>query len=310
MSGLRSPVTAAIVLVTLVSHVTGCTLVGSPGPSATPVDTGPISHATGPADLVLQATFGGGLLSIPMRLAEMPNVSMYGDGRVVTLDSRRYRPDDPLVPGLTETRVTADGLDRILRAARDAGVLGQDRHFDMEGVYDLWSVWFTSTTDGVSHRVSAYALGFSDEARLAPPGDLEARRKLDAFYGQLLDLRAWLPDGAVGAGSPYRPAGTRVFLTRLVDWSTAVGGATPAPAKPLAGQEVRAWPLADPPEALGPALGTGDAAWRCAVVGEDRVAALDLATARLSTRWRAGAYLYELVVRPLLPDESGCPAGI
>lgn len=274
------------------------------------MDTGPISYATDPTDLVLQATSGGGLLPQSMRLVEMPNVSIYGDGRVVMLGAHDNGREDPLLPQLTETRVTADGMARILQAARDAGILGPDRRYELPDVYDLWTVWFTATADGKTHRVSAYALGFEDEDRLAPPGEMGAREKLDALYGQLVDLRAWLPAGTVGTDSAYRPAETRVLVTPLLDWSTAVAGATAAPASPRADQEVRDWPLVGPPESFGAAVGAHGEAWYCAVVGPDQVAALGLDTATRDTRWRAGEHLYQIVARPLLPDESGCPTRI
>ncbi len=319
MRRLRGTTTTAVVA--LVMLLAGCTVGGSPGPGATPADTGPgatpadtgpITYATGPTDLVLQATSGGGLLPQSMRLAEMPNVSIYGDGRVVTLGSHGGGPEDPLLPGLTETRVTPDGMAHILETAREAGVLGPgpDRRYALPDVYDLWTVWFTATTGGSTHRVAAYALGFEDEVSLAPPGEMEARRKLDALYGRLVDLRAWLPAGAVGTDSAYAPAETRVFVTPLLDWSTAVGGATPAPVKPRDDQEVRDWPLDAGPESFGAAVGTHGEAWYCAVAGPDQVAALGLDTATQDTRWRVGDHLYQIVARPLLPDESGCPSSV
>ena len=301
-------VTAATVALAML--VAGCICGGTAGPGATPAETGPISHATGPTDLVLQATSGGGLLPQELRLAEMPNVSIYGDGRVVMLGLHGGGPEDPLLPELTETRLTADGMARILQAAREAGILGPDRRFDLPDVYDLWTVWFTATTDGKPHRVSAYALGFEDEARLAPPGEMEARRKLDTLYGHLVDLRAWLPPGTVGPDSAYEPVETRILVTPLLDWSTADGGATPGPATPRADQEVRDWPLAGSPESFGAAVGAHGEAWYCAVIEPDQVVGLGLETATRDTRWRAGDSLYQVVARPLLPDESGCPKSI
>ena len=300
--------------VALVVVVAGCGGGGTTSPradpGATPAESGPISHATGPTDLVLQAASGGGLLPQDLRLAEMPNVSIYGDGRVVMLGAHDGRPGDPLVPRLTEARVTADGMARILQAAREAGVLGPDRRFDLPGGYDLWTVWFTAIADGKTHRVSAYALGFEDEARLAPAGEMEARSKLDTLYEQLLDLRTWLPEGTVGPDSAYRPIETRILLVRLVDWSAADGGATPVPATPRADQEVRDWPLAGSPESFGAPVDAHEETWHCAVIGPDQVVRLGLETATRDTRWRAGDSLYQVVARPLLPDEFGCPKSI
>jgi len=115
---------------------------------------------------------------------------------------------------------------------------------------------------------------------------------------------------ATTAVAALAPVATRVFVTPLVDWSTAVGDATPAPAELRADQEVRHWPLVGPPESFGASVGTPGEAWRCAVVGPDLVAALGLGTATQDTRWRVGDRLYQIVARPLLPDESGCPTDV
>jgi hypothetical protein len=303
---LAGSVPAVIALAMLVA---GCAPGGTTGPSPTPADTGPIVYATGPTDLVLQVSSGGGLLPQAMLLAEMPDVSIYGDGRVVRLGSHRSGSQDPLLPELIETRIKADGMARILSAARDAGLLGLDRRFDLPGAYDLWTAQFTVTANGATHRVSVFGLGFEDEGRLAPSGEMAARRTLAALYGRLVDLRAWLPSGAVGPDSAYEPTGTRVFMTRLVDWPTP-GGGTPAPASPAAGQEIRDWPIADLlPESFGKAIDKSDQ-WYCAAVGSEEAVLLGLDTATKGTRWRAAGWLYQLVARPLLPDESGCPASV
>ncbi|MGA2514371.1 MAG: hypothetical protein ABSG37_12255 [Candidatus Limnocylindrales bacterium] len=304
----RPGFTAPATVVALVLLAAGCSAGGTPGPGATPADTGPIAYATGATDLVLQAGSGGGLLPESMRLAEVPDVSIYGDGSAIRLGSNGSGSGDPLLPELIETRVTADGMARILAAAREAGVLGPDRTYDLPDVFDLPTVQFTVTAAGETHRVSAFALGWQDEERFAPAGEIEARRNLRSFYDRLLDLRAWLPAGTVGTDSAYEPAATRVFMTRLVDWSTAVGGATPAPESPEPGQEVRAWPYASLPESYGTLVDPYEL-WYCAVVGPDDAAALGLDTATWDTRWRAGGYLYQIVARPLLRHESGCPTG-
>jgi hypothetical protein len=295
----------ATVTVVIALLVVGCGAGGSPSPVATPADTSPISYATGPTDLVIRASSGGGLLPESMRLAEIPEISIYGDGSVVRLGSHSSGARDPLLPQLIETRVTADGMARILRAAREAGVLGPDRRYDLADTYDLPTVEFTVTAGGKTHRVSAFGLGFKDEEQVAPPGEMEARRSLSKFYDQLLNPRAWLPADTIRTDSAYLPAGTRVYMTRLVDWSTPVTNATAAPASAAPGQEVRPWPFTDLPESFGTPVGTGQS-WYCAVVGPDESGALGLEGATWNTRWQAAGYLYQVVARPLLPDESGC----
>ena len=306
---MRSRGAPATVAVALILLLTGCAAGGDTGSSATPSDTSPISYATGPTDLVLQVSSGGGLLPQSLLYAEMPDVSIYGDGRVIRLGLHRTGAADPLLPELIETRVTADGIARILGAARDAALLGPDRRYDLPGAYDLGTVLFVVTANGTTHSVSAFGLGFSGEEQLAPPGEMGARRSLSALFSKLLNLRTWLPSEAVGPDSAYQPGGIRVFLTRLVDWSTAVGSATRAPATPAAGQEVRDWPIADLlPESFGKAVDKSGQ-WYCAVVRADEAALFGLGTATWDTRWRAAGNLYQIVAAPLLPHESGCHTG-
>ncbi len=285
----------------------GCASPASPPPEPTPVDTGPIAYATGSTDLVLQVSSGGGLLPEGMRLVEMPAVSIYGDGRVVTLGAHGTGPTDPLLPELMETHVSADGMGLILAVARAAGALGPDRHYELPNTYDLWTVRFTVTAGGKTHRVSVFGLGFAQEDRLAPPGEMQARSLLASLYERLTNLQAWLPEVAMGAYSAYEPGQTRVFMAPQLDWSSAAGGSTPAPASPRIGQEVRDWPFAQPPESLGTVLDPRGT-WYC--VALDVTTPLGLATATWDTRWRTPASLYQIVARPNLPDETGCPAGV
>ena len=305
MRNRRLNATASLAIVLLLA---GCTAGATHGPSVAPAETGPISYATGPTDLVLQVRSGGGLLPQSARLAEMPGVSIYGDGRVIKLGKHSTGAQDPLLPELVETHVTSDGMARILAAAREGGALGPDRRYDLPGAYDLWTVSFIVTANGATHRISAFALGFEGEDRLAPPGEMDGRRSLGAFYGKVQDLRAWLPAETVASDSPYVPTEIRVFMARLVDWSTAAGSATPAPASPMANQEVRDWPFTESPESFGKPVDK-QSQWYCAVVRPNDAAALGLDTAKWSTRWRAVGSLYQIVATPLLPHESGCPAG-
>lgn len=305
--------TAAPVIVGIVALAiaVGCSPgTGSPPASATPTATAaptiPITHATGSADLVLRAAQGGGLLPMERRLAEMPTISIYGDGRVIRVVGARAGPTDPLVPELVESRLTPEGMTRVVAAAGDAGLLGPDRRLGLEGAYDLWSVTFTLTANGATHSTWAYALGFPDEAKLAPPDEMPARKALDELFGRLQDLPGWLGPGRVGPDSAHRPARMRVYVAPVMAWSTDAG-ATAAPATARAGQDVREWPLDAPPEVFGALVDEREGAWRCGLLESTAADSLGVGTATNDTRWQAGDRLYRVVARPLLPDEAGCP---
>lgn len=248
---------SAIVAIVALAIAAGCGPgTGSPPMSATPTaaataaPTTPITYATGPADLVLRGAHGGGLLPMARRLAEMPTVSIYGDGRVIRVVEARAGPTDPLVRGLVESRLTPEGMTLVLAAAGDAGLLGPDRRLGLEGAYDLWSVTFTLTANRATHTTWAYALGFPDEATLAPPDEMPARKALGELFAHMEDLPGWLGPGRVGPDTAHRPARMRVYVAPVMAWPTDAG-ATAAPATARPGQDVRDWPLDAPPDVFG-----------------------------------------------------------
>ncbi|HWO70215.1 MAG TPA: hypothetical protein VNP94_05610 [Actinomycetota bacterium] len=265
-----------------------------------PPAEGGIPHPTGPDDLVLRVATGGGFVPPAYAFRELPSFSLYGDGRLIRPGATIEIYPGPALPGLYVTRISEEGVQAILARAREAGLLGPDRRLDWPVVADAPWTTFTVAAGGVSHVVSAYALGFEEgtEGGL-PPGVTEeeaaARRELAAFLRALGDLRSWLPAGAVGPEEPYEPHALRVLVE---PWREA-----PDPA--LAQPEV-AWPL-------GPLAGFGEPSGlapgaRCGVVeGSDLRALLPLAErANELTSWTSGGERYLLTFRPLLPDESGC----
>jgi hypothetical protein len=296
----------------------GCgSATGSPNASAAPATatasatasawpTPPITHATCSTDLVLRVADGGGLLPMEMRLAEMPTISIYGDGRVIRVADAGSGPGDPLVPTLVESRLTPDGMTTVLDAAGDAGLLGPDRRLGLEDVYDLWTVTFTLVANGVTHRTSAYGLGFPDEAKFAPPDEMPAREALGELFARLRDLPGWLGRERVGPEAAHRPARLLVYLAPDMAWPTTAG-ATPAPATPRPGQDIRPWPLDAPPELFGTLVDEHEGTWRCGDIASEAAGVFGIDTATHDTRWQADGPLYRIVVRPLLPDEAGCP---
>jgi len=122
--------------------------------------------------------------------------------------------------------------------------------------------------------------------------EYRARQALAAFEGRLTDLQSWLPKGSVGTTAPYRVTGARVYI---------------APYRPdpsLTEPPVR-WPLTPSLASFGtPASG-----YRCGpVTGKNWAVHLGPAAARATaiSPWISDGVRYGLVLRPLLPDESGC----
>jgi len=255
-----------------------------------------IEHPTSPNRLVLRVEQGGGFVPIEYALRDVPLFSLYGDGRVVTTGPQIAIYPGPALPNLVVTRISDEGIQAILRAARDAGLLGRDRHYDHPGIADVHTTTFTVVAEGSRHVISAYALGVDDATGLIPDDEREARRKLSDFQTKLSDLRSWLPQGSVGEESSFEFDELRIFVRE---------GAGEPQDEGLEQQEVE-WPLDEGLAGFGQEL--TDLEFRCGSVEGASLATLlaVVQNANELTPWRDGGEVYRLVFRPLLPDESGC----
>jgi hypothetical protein len=251
--------------------------------------TGSIEHPTGASDLVLRVETTGGLIAPTAALATVPPFSLFGDGTVVTQGAQIEIYPGPALPPLIETHVTEEGIQAILRAASESGLLGSNASYLGCAVPDVGTTTFTVDAEGSTHSVKVAALG-ADTC----PKDAGARKQLADFAGELGDLRSWLPSGSVGPDEPYRFSEVRVIVQ-------------PYTRDPSLPEPAIDWPLSSDLATFGTPVGSiADA--RCSVVGGDDLSTLmpDLRHANQLTPWRSGSEEYSLLFRPLLPDEHGC----
>ena len=270
-----------------------CTAAGASGsPGDTPAP--PYNVATGSDQVVLRIATGGGLVPVEYLLTHKPRFALYGDGRVVVEGPVIEIYPAPLLPNLRQMHVTPGEIQKILAAADKAGLLGPDASFNATDIFDAGTTTFTTTVDGKTHTIDAYALGI--EAATVDAAVAAARKKLSGFQDEVGDLSAFL-GREVGDAEAYDAATMRVF-TRPAD-SSAPDGLT---------RQVVAWPLSVDPATAGEATKVPQT--RClALTGADLTAFLTVArTANALTSWTYGAGRYSILVRPLYPDESGCPA--
>ena len=262
---------------------------GSPGVT-------PVPHynvATASDQLVLQITTGGGLAPISVRLTDTPWFALYGDGRIIVRGPAIGSYPGPVLPNLRLMQVTPAEIQKILAAADQAGLLGPDANFNATDIFDASSTSFTTTVDGKTHTIGAYALGYpvvTVDAALT-----EARKKLSGFSDKARDLATFLGREISDAGA-YDATSMRIF-TSPTDLSD-----------PDLKRQVVAWPLTADPGTIGEVAKVPKT--RCLVLtGPDLETLLTVArTANTLTTWTYGADRYSVYVRPLYPDETGCPA--
>jgi hypothetical protein len=288
--------------ITLVALIAAACATGG-GSSTAPPDSANAgtTYPTGPDDLVIRLRYVGGFAPPSAHILDLPPISIYGDGTVLVPGVVPAIYPGPALPPLQEATISPAGIQTLLEAARETGLLGPDAHYDMGGIMDASSSEFTVNADGSIHTISAYALFESGSREPQIPGAdptvTEARARLLIFQNQLLNLEAFL-GSEVGDATPYVPSSLQLL----------VSDGTPVDEQAL-GQEPIEWPLTVPLGEFGetmPFLIMGE---RCGVVsGADVDVLLPLLRqANTLTPWTDGDGVFGIAVRPLLPGEPGCP---
>ena len=255
-----------------------------------------IEHPTGADQAILQVAYEGGFLAYESTLGATPFWSLFGDGTLIVPGPQIEIYPAPALPNLVATPVTEEGIQAILEAARDAGLMDGDAHYGDECIADAADTVFTTTAGGTTSVVSAYALDVGQPAGTCGSGeDDEARAKLAEFQTMITDLSSWLPKGSLGTERPHDPTEMRVYVL-------------PYRGDPELPQEPVAWPLSGSLDGFGEAIADTPTSTRCGVVaGDDLTAVLaEARNANALTPWTSDGSEYQLIFRPLLPDEHTC----
>ena len=258
-------------------------------PSTDPSTTVPTTHSlpTGPDDVVLRVEWQGGFMPIEQIQRRLPNLLVTGDGRVFLPAAVAEIYPGPLVMPVTVGSIDAVGLAAIVRAAEEAGLLGEVPNYELPpgiGIADAATTVVTITVDGVTRVHAAYALGLGAD-------DTPARQRLATFVSLVGDLPTLVGAEHLGEQSTYEPDAYRV-LAMPADPS---GYGEPRPT-------VRPWPT-DTGVRLADLTG-------CRVVDAAAVGALFAESNELTFFTEEGTdgvtTVYRLGVGPRLPGESGC----
>ena len=294
---LATPVIARAGATSLVS--------ASPAAATPPAGEPLIDHPTGSEDLVLRVEYVGGFLPPQARLSELPIFSLFGDGRVVTLGPQIAIWPSPALPNLRQAYLLEDGIQEVLTAARDAGLMEGPRRYHNNLIADApWTV-FTVNAEERTTWVAAYALGLGED----PSWTDEARAaiaELQRFVEQLGDLSAWIAPSKFKSDDEPFPIERLQIVVEPIDPTQPVD-----PNDPTRDQPPVDWPL----ERSLSAFASMPDEWglpeplRCGVVqGEEAAKVVALAEqTNILTPWVSEGVSYLVSFRPLLPDERGCP---
>jgi hypothetical protein len=257
----------------------------------------------GADEIVLQIRNQGGFMMISSHLTRLPVLTLYGDGCIVTEGPMIEIFPQPILPNLLVTCVNEEGVQAILQAAQEAGLLEGDAHYGMDLIADAATTVFEINAGDKSVTVSAYALseGGAIEDPNATPEAAEARARLAEFRGKMTDLKSWLPANVfVSEEQPFE------FERFQLIFQPADAPDAPVAPTDIEVQKVE-WPLTTPIAQFGQPYDVLQQA-RCGVVEGADVATLlpVLQEANQLTRFVSEEMEYVVYLRPLLAGEESC----
>ncbi|SHM67925.1 hypothetical protein [Cryptosporangium aurantiacum] len=235
--------------------------------------------------LVLRAESTGGFVPATFTYGRLPTVSIYADGRVITEGPQIAIYPGPALPNLLVRTISRTEVDRLVAAARRAGV-GSPTDYGTPGVADATTTRFTLVEGGRTLTAEVYALS---EAMETDQSLTAAQREARA---RMRGLLATLSDPASGSGEQrYQPAAIATIVTAYANTD---------PENP---QPARAWRGAALP---GRVVGPADVSCALTTGAAVRTVLADAASANAATPWTYEGRRWSLMFRPLLPDETGC----
>jgi hypothetical protein len=288
---MRSTLARAGVLLGATLLTAGCAAQAGGGSAPSPSSSAPEVDAQLPDDggLVLQVAYSGGFVPPQVTYTQLPLVSVYADGRVITEGPVIAIYPGPALPNLQVSTMPTERVEELVQQALDAGV-GEQFDYGMPPVADVPNTRFTVVTADGTETTEVYALqrGLFPEGE-AVPGLTEdqtaARAELQGLVDELTGLggessQAYEPESIAAVASTNYPP-----------------GATP--------DDIATWPG---PPLPGDELSTGSELY-CVVARDEAVDAVleAAADATAETVWQnPDGGRWALTLRPLLPHETGC----
>jgi hypothetical protein len=258
-------------------------------PTEPPPATEPLpdryEYSDAPDAVVLDVTTGGGFVPVEVAVDTRPDFRLYGDGSVLV------RPEEfeLAFPALQTYELTPEGIQAVLQAADEAGLLAAGPDYGQPPVTDLPTTTLTVNLEGSSYSHGAYALGFDDETGLTA-AQRDARERFAGFTAFLADLAATHPELLASAAEAYEPEAVRVYA-----WER----------EPQPGQKPPAWPLEPGIETWA---GESSFGARCrTIAGPDLETLLGSLPQDWPLAWRSGGKQWSTGVALQLPGDAGCP---
>lgn len=172
--------------------------------SLPPVTDG-YQHPTGADDVVVEYAEVGGFVPREFAFQQTPNVLVSGGSQVFGPGAQIAIYPGPLLPAVQVQSITEEGIQAILAAADEAGLLQEIDYEQPTNIADASTARVTINVNGETYVHEAYALG------LAIPGDdgqetTPERQTLADFIAQLNDLVGLVGADELGEQEIFDPS--------------------------------------------------------------------------------------------------------
>ena len=159
-------------------------------------------HPEGTDDVVISYAELNGFTPREFAFQQTPNILVSGDGRVFTPGAQIEIYPGPMLPAIQVQTITEAGIQKILAAADDAGLLADLDFTEDSLVADAGTATVVINATGQSWVHEAYALGFP-----GPDGDQTTpeRQALSDFLAQLSDLTTLVGPENLGESASFEP---------------------------------------------------------------------------------------------------------
>ncbi|MDO8363198.1 MAG: hypothetical protein Q7V88_09905 [Actinomycetota bacterium] len=241
---------------------------------------------TNPEEIVLRIGFEGGFVPADFAFRNQPTLLISGGGRVFVPGVTTAQYPGPLVSPMFERSISAAGIEKVVKLADDAGLLGPAPDYSLPDdvqVMDAGDTVVTLRVNGATYEHRANALGID-----TPDGgsSTPARDNLQKFVELLGDVGKVAGAANVGEEQPFIAEEYR-FQATVVDpaqWTD------PSPT-------IVPWP-----ESIAQQL--ADAGQCVTVPAADLAAAIEGATQL--TFFQEGDEVYQLAIVGVLPGDATC----
>jgi len=251
-----------------------------------PPVAGGYQHPTDADDMVIEYAEVGGFVPREFAFQRTPNLMISGDGRVFSPGAQIEIYPGPLLPAVQVQPITEEGIQEILAAAEEAGLLQQVQYEQPTDIADATTAQVTINVNGQTFVHEAYALGLSFPGEGSEEVTPE-RQALADFIARLNDMAGVIGADQLGEQTIFEPAEYGIEAI-VVDDLSAYGsdGIEPTAVDWPTDASVR---LADSPT--------------CIVVAASEVGEL-LATANQLTFFTDADVTYQVLAKPILPGTT------